>query len=456
MLDITDLLDNVHNISTDDLHRLMNAIKSELPVRENNLPDLVDYIPDFCDDGVLLEALWAECESLEMGNSRRKASSQWISPIPEPYVYPDSNPIHNAKDIEQFPAVNRLMSLVNTSSQVDGPLNSCLVIKYSTENTALSLHADDEDIFDHTKAICSFTIGSSRSLEFYSKTSRPKPVKSVRTEHNGLLIMRPGTQDRLKHCVRPDPVAKCNGKGRTEDVVRYAISFRALTKPPVSCNGRVADHELPLTEKLPESSTPTPKRNICLVAGDSYAARLDAGLLGKRRVAVEKVAKGGARIDDVCRQVENFFAANPDVCVDKLFVSVGTNDLRKCHNGINHLKGPLKHLSRTIKKLSPDSKVFFQSLLPLPMRSSNDWETNAKICDFNIILYENCMYNRFYYIDAYMPFCNGRKRGSPDTRKEKLFDAGDIHPSKKKGMGVLARLYIRALHSHYFDPYVFQ
>ena len=39
---------------------------------------------------------------------------------------------------------------------------------------------------------------------------------------------------------------------------------------------------------------------------------------------------------------------------------------------------------------------------------------------------------------------------------DKLFDKNDIHPSVKGGMGVLAKLYIRVLHSRHFDPYVYQ
>ena len=455
-LDITELLDNINKISTDDLHRLMNAIKCELPVRENNLSGLVDYIPDFCGDEVLMETLWAECESLTMANTRRKATTQWLSPIPDPYVYPDSNPVHKAKDIGEFPGINSLLSIVNASSQIDGPLNCALIIKYSTGDASLSLHADDEDIFDHSKAICSFSIGSSRTLEFYTKAAKPKPVKSVRTDNNGLLIMRPGTQDRLKHCVRPDQLMKGTVRDHAKPGVRYAISFRALAKPPMS-GVALTTPPKPVPIVNPQThSSPPPKRKICLIAGDSFAARLDTERLGKGRVAVETVAKGGAKIRDTCHQIEGFFTANPDVFVDKLFVSVGTNDIRNCHNGVYHLKGPLKQLSKTIKNLSPGSRVFFQSLLPLPVRGSDDWETNAKICEFNIVLYDNCTYNRYFYIDAYVPFRNARKRGYPDTRKDKFFEVGDIHPSKNKGMGVLASLYIRAIHSRYFNPYIFQ
>ena len=38
------------------------------------------------------------------------------------------------------------------------------------------------------------------------------------------------------------------------------------------------------------------QHHTCLVAGDSYAARLDASLLGRNNLPVQSVAKGGATI----------------------------------------------------------------------------------------------------------------------------------------------------------------
>ena len=172
-----------------------------------------------------METLWAECESLTMDNTRRKATTQWLSPVPDPYVYPDSNPVHKAKDINEFPGISSRLSSVNASSQIEGPLNCALIIKYSTGDASLSLHADDEDIFDHSKAICSFSIGSSRTLEFYTKAAKPKPVKSVRTENNGLLIMSPGTQDRLKHCVRPDQLMKGTVRDHSSCKTRSSLCY---------------------------------------------------------------------------------------------------------------------------------------------------------------------------------------------------------------------------------------
>ena len=199
-VDVTQIMDNIPKFSTDDLHRLMNAIKCELPVRENNLAELVEYIPDFCSDTALLEEVMKECDSLDLCSSRGKAATQWISPKDDPYIYPDTVPVHKAKNISTFPAIYKLLSHINTSSEVEGPLEACLVIKYNSNETALSLHADDEDIMDHSKSICSFTIGASRTVEFFSKAHKPKLVKSVRTSNNGLLIMRSGTQEKMKHC----------------------------------------------------------------------------------------------------------------------------------------------------------------------------------------------------------------------------------------------------------------
>ena len=68
-----------------------------------------------------------------------------------------------------------------------------------------------------------------------------------------------------------------------------------------------------------------------------------------------------------------------------------------------------------------------------------------------------CIYRRFYYIDAFYPFTKfNRHWGEPYARFERLFEKQGIHPNPEKGMGVLARFYIRALHSKFFNPRVFQ
>jgi hypothetical protein len=67
---------------------------------------------------------------------------------------------------------------------------------------------------------------------------------------------------------------------------------------------------------------------VCLIAGDSYAARLDPVKLGRRTVEVVSVARGGANVNHVMDQLKDYKSNNSSVVVDKICISVGTNDLR--------------------------------------------------------------------------------------------------------------------------------
>ena len=139
-----------------------------------------------------------------------------------------------------------------------------------------------------------------------------------------------------------------------------------------------------------------------------------------------------------------------------MLISVGTNDIRYCPN-VDELKPKLKSLCALSSELFPNSKIYFQSLIPLPCKSANDWVTNRKVIDFNRILVNECIFRRFHILDAFSVFCSPFYDSScPEIRNQYLFNGTDIHPSKNRGMGVLAKLYIRALHSKYFDPFILQ
>ena len=456
MLDLQHILNHVSSAPTADLHAILCAIQDELPKRDGNLSNLVEYIPDFCSDGDLLDRVWGECESLELSSKRTKAPTQWISPSDEPYIYTDGNPLHHAKDIGDFKAIKELLSRVNDSNLVTGPLDACLLTKYNSHQASLTMHADDEsNIIDQDKAICSFSLGCERTIEFFKKSNKPKLVKKIRMGDNSVVVMRPGTQQKLKHCVRNEPRTKSTElAGKSQ--LRYSLSFRALAKKHP---GPAVTPPLPRPENVPApAQDSTPKKKICLVAGDSFAARLDKDRLGKKKLVVENIAEGGSKLFKVRQQLMDFVKSNPDTDVTKIIISVGTNDIRNCKNGINHLRGPLKELCNTISELFPNStKVFFQSLLPLPLKHENDWYTNDIVIDFNWLIYNECIHRQFYYIDAFGPFTKfSRKVDEPFTRFDNLFEINGIHPNSTKGMGVLARMYIRAFHSKYFNPMVFQ
>ena len=158
----------------------------------------------------------------------------------------------------------------------------------------------------------------------------------------------------------------------------------------------------------------------------------------------------------VMGQLKTYATDNPDTVVDKVFVSVGTNDIRYCSN-VHELLPKFKSLCSLIKELYPRSKVFFQLLIPLPCKHSNDWLTNRKVIDFNRIIINECIFRKYHVLDAFANFSSPLYDSRyPDLRNEKLFVGSDIHPSKNRGMGVLAKLYLRALHSQFFDPFIFQ
>ena len=450
MLTLQQILDHVSTATTSDLHQILSAVQNELPKREGKSANYVEFIEDFCSDTDLLNNVWTECESLELGTKANKVSTQWLSCSNEPYVYNDSNPVHKAKDIKEFPHIHKLLGLVNNSTEVTGPLDSCLILKYSSNKASLRPHADDEPFIDQDKSICAFSIGCERTIEFWEKSRKPKLVKKCRMKNNSMVIMRPGTQQRLEHSVRSEP----GQQPPDTPQVRYSLSFRAVSKPV-----DVPVQEPALQPKLGKASNikPEEKKRVCLIVGDSFAARMDVVKLGKGKVIVENIAEVGAKIDKVKKQITEYGAAHPGNEVLKVIISVGTNDIRNAQQGIDHLRGPFKDLCNTVNDIYPNSRIYFQSLLPLPLRHDNDWETNTRVMQFNRIIYNECTFRHFYFIDAFFPFCKfNRRYNQPYSRFDRLFDVGGIHPNPQLGLGVLARMYIRVIHSKYFNPYIFQ
>ncbi len=448
---LQDIFDFVKPASTENLKQILNVVQNELLKREGNVDSYVTHLEDFCEDDVLLAGVWAECEALQLTPKRTKVATAWLCSQDTPYIYPDSNPVHAPKDISNFPCIGKLMSLVNSSTEVTGPLDSCLVLKYNSDSSSLSVHSDDEKLIDQNKAICSFSLGCERTLEFYEGSSKkPKCARKIRMKSNSLVIMKPGTQQNLKHAVRAEPAQKNQNKDSGERT-RYALSFRAIVKttPAISQTGIT-----PASTSQPESQEPI--KRVTLVAGDSYASRLDSTKLGKGKATVVNVAEGGAKMDRVLKQLDSYATTNPTVAVEKLLLSIGTNDMRKVKD-VNVLKGPLKELCRKISTLFPNCKVYIQSLLPLPLENEKDWMTNSRVINFNRILFNECIFRKFFFMDVFHPFTKfKRARNEPIKRFDPLFERSGIHPNAEKGLGVLARFYIRAIHSRYFNPFVYQ
>lgn len=485
------LLNSIQTASDKELQDIMDAAQAELDHRR--LRNFVGYVPNYITDE-LAANLIKDGESLDLPINPRKHSSQWLSPVNEPYIFNDTNPIHHAKNITEFPAICKVRDLINADPGLSASVDSCLVFMYPNTNTAISPHSDNEDSIDQQQPICNISLGVSRTIEFITSSAH-KHVASVKMHHRSLTVMKAGAQSVLKHTVRPE-----NNGLVGEGGIRWCFSFRArakriptndtahsaadpnditpnlfsstdssalLSMSPLSSAASVTPNLFSAETSSGSSSgilqnklepSPSPRR-ICLLAGDSYAARLDPKKLGKSSLIVESVAKGGARMHHVMGQLRSFREKNTDVLVEKMFISVGTNDIRYCNNGVSHLSGKLKSLCSLIRELYPESKVYFQSLIPLPCIHKEDWLTNSNVIDFNSMIFNECKFRRFYILDAFSAFRDHNRpkyHSNPELRNSLLFNGRDIHPSARKGMGVLAKLYLRALHSRHFDPFIWQ
>ena len=173
--------------------------------------------------------------------------------------------------------------------------------------------------------------------------------------------------------------------------------------------------------------------------------------LAKRRFKgrVINVAKGGAKISDVEVAVEKYVMDNPDAKVEKVLISIGTNDIRHCSKGVSHLKGPLKKLFKKLKTLVPVARVYVQSLLPLPFTEKDRFRVSQNVTAFNNILYNCCCYEHIYYMDIFDHFLN--EWGSARSRTLFPSSTSDVHPNSR-GMGKLAKFYIHVIHNRRFNP----
>ena len=137
--------------------------------------------------------------------------------------------------------------------------------------------------------------------------------------------------------------------------------------------------------------------------------------------------------------------------VTKYFISIGTNDIRNCANGIRHLKSPLCSFMKSVKTSLPGTKIFLQSLIPIP--SGGSIQVQRNVISMNSLLYDLCSRNRLYFIDAFRLYVDNFGR-----RILSLFPSGntkdrviDIHPNSR-GVGVMAKNLIFLVHSKWFNP----
>ena len=322
-----------------------------------DIQNLVEHVEDIGLDKSLYDSINKELASLQLKKPGRGVKTKWLVPSSDNDNF--ESMFSSPKPIAKYPNICKLMEIVNNHPSTTGDMNSCLVSRFPSYKATLSLHSDNENIISQSSSICTVSFGTPRNLQFVINGKvAPNGKRDLAPDlvlpavDKTMSIMKPGSQKLIKHAV---------GQGEHTDnpsgSTRFSLSFRRVTSEVATCENNLVD-DVTAPEK--------PKRNVVLVAGDSFPARLKSDLLGKGKKDVRNIAKGGRKIDQVREDICDFIKSNPELSVSKVFISVGANDIRYCENSISHLKNGIKNLMRTIKDNLPKAKIWFQSILPTP------------------------------------------------------------------------------------------
>ena len=414
---------------------------------------LAEHIPallGFDDD--LYTATISELKSMKLVHNSNKVFTKWLSPSSDSYNY--GTVVNKPFPISNYPSISKLMEIINIHPSTSGDMDSCLVSRFEDHKVNLKLHKDNEVLISQTSSICTVSLGAPRSLELVLDGKRNSWTdKSLPATDRTVNIMKPGCQAVMKHRVPP---GKPSAIGET--AWRYSLSFRKLAVPTISTTfpavpapshpPHPSPHQAPLKEEHPKQ----PKKSINLIAGDSFLARLDASRLGRDKEEVVNIAKGGAKITAIQHSLEEFASNNPSVHVKKLFLSFGANDIRYCKLTIRHLKNAVGDLLKMSKKLFPGAKIFVQSIPPVHPNGLDHIPMN--VINMNNLIFDRCSRYKIFYVDVFWAFIdrNGNRNDRLFPRYDPIKNFYDIHPSPKAGMPVLARFYLRLIHSKWFNP----
>ena len=94
-------------------------------------------------------------------------------------------------------------NLKKIEQETNSYYNSVLMNFYRTGNDSMGWHSDDENIYNPNAPIASLSLGGSRWMKFKKKTKKGlgKKTLKLRLKTGDLILMKPPTQEMLKHSI---------------------------------------------------------------------------------------------------------------------------------------------------------------------------------------------------------------------------------------------------------------
>ena len=235
----------------------------------------------------------------------------------------------------------------------------------------------------------------------------------------------------------------------------------AKTSSPLPINSRdlssinVTSHEeqgyspFPAHAANSSADIPATKEKLCVIFGTSITEFVEEDLMSKGNRTVVNISSTGATIDNIRRMAADFHFENPKSVhkIDKIIVSVGTNDIKwynSFQRNMRHdIKPKLVSLIEDLKRLYPSAQIHFHTVLP--MRIVYKY-TAVSVHQFNNILFELCCQYGCFFLDCFARFLD--KNGTFYNRA--LFR--DNWHLNNAGLKVLCRALKFLVYGKFFNP----
>ena len=165
-------------------------------------------------------------------------------------------------------------------------------------------------------------------------------------------------------------------------------------------------------------------------------------LAGRRKSHnVVNLCKRGGKVEHLSATIDEYYKSedcDPSV-VNRVILSVGTNDIRRCRFGVGHLYYPVLNLMKNIRTYFPSAAIYVQSVLPVrytegraenPRLVDNVYDVNKLLLKAAASI-ENC-----FYFDLFQKFLDNMN--VPIARLYR-----DLVHLSRSGLCILARAFIQ-------------
>lgn len=237
------------------------------------------------------------------------------------------------------------------------------------------------------------------------------------------------------------------------------LSFRRVS-PDISNTSELFSQKNVLSsssQQLPTTKEPMKKpTKTTLLLGTSITANIKEEKIGKNGNICRNLSQRGAKINDITANILKFKETNSSMHVDKIIISVGTNDVNNVRSStaVKGLEEPLHNLISTAKNAYPTAEIYIQSLLPIKLKEwhcEDNLVTVDKVYSFNRLLFNTCKKFNLFYVDIFNLFISKGMPGPHSVRVDLYRDRLHLN---WKGLSVLARklIYIVNKDSFGFHP----